>query len=390
MTKTSFHPSPGKANDARLDSKEAKAMRQLRVQEEVLSRPNPGMQSLVPLEQPVAPRVRYIGSKARIAEAIVLLFGKPIGRLVDACSGTGIVARTAAERGWAVHINDHLTCATTMSLAQLCSRGEARMHNLGGYEAAVARLNQLGPTQGFVHAEYAPTGRSRSGDERRYFTPGNAGRIDSIRLQIRDWAQEGTVNPIEAGLLTADLMSAANAVANISGTYGCFLKQFQTNALQPLRMRCRPLREKPVQVQVTNQDLLALDVSEDSTSYIDPPYTKRQYAAYYHILETIAVGDEPVVGGKTGLRPWQDKDSPFCHKRRAGQAFRDAVERLQSRRILISYSDDAHLSRDELRQAVGEHGRVKVHELGNIGRYRPNAVANQQETVGEYVLELVK
>ena len=31
--------------------------------------------------------------------------------------------------------------------------------------------------------------------------------------------------------------------------------------------------------------------------YADPPYTKRQYAAYYHILETIAAGDRPLISG---------------------------------------------------------------------------------------------
>ena len=48
-----------------------------------------------------------------------------------------------------------------------------------------------------------------------------------------------------------------------------------------------------------------------------PADTKRQYAAYYHILETIAHGDEPVVEGITGLRPWKSKASDFCYKRRA-------------------------------------------------------------------------
>lgn len=32
-------------------------------------------------------------------------------------------------------------------------------------------------------------------------------------------------------------------------------------------------------------------------AYEDPPYTKRQYGAYYHILETIAIGDEPEITG---------------------------------------------------------------------------------------------
>ena len=39
------------------------------------------------------------------------------------------------------------------------------------------------------------------------------------------------------------------------------------------------------------------------TVYLDPPYTKRQYAAYYHILETISLGDEPIVEGICGIRP---------------------------------------------------------------------------------------
>ena len=43
------------------------------------------------------------------------------------------------------------------------------------------------------------------------------------------------------------------------------------------------------------------------TVYLDPPYTKRQYAAYYHVLETLAYGDEPEVSGVTGLRPWEGK-----------------------------------------------------------------------------------
>src|ERR1041384_6856001 len=85
----SFHRSPAKGEEGGFASKEAKHMGQLRVQEQSHSGPSPDMQRLASLEQPVAPRVRYIGSKARIADAIITLFGKPQGTLVDACSGTG-------------------------------------------------------------------------------------------------------------------------------------------------------------------------------------------------------------------------------------------------------------------------------------------------------------
>ena len=41
--------------------------------------------------------------------------------------------------------------------------------------------------------------------------------------------------------------------------------------------------------------MFSLKVSPGDTVYLDPPYTKRQYASYYHIPETIAYHDEPKV-----------------------------------------------------------------------------------------------
>ena len=49
---------------------------------------------------------------------------------------------------------------------------------------------------------------------------------------------------------------------------------------------------------------------------MDPPYIKRQYAANYHILETIARGDYPVAQGKSGLRDWWDQHSKFVQRQK--------------------------------------------------------------------------
>ena len=61
--------------------------------------------------------------------------------------------------------------------------------------------------------------------------------------------------------------------------------------------------------------------------YADPPYTKRQYSAYYHILETIARNDRPEIGGKTGLRNWKEHSSRYCYRRSAGKALEELLER---------------------------------------------------------------
>ena len=125
--------------------------------------------------------------------------------------------------------------------------------------------------------------------------------------------------------------------------------------------------------------------------YYDPPYTKRQYAAYYHILETIVYGDSPTVGGVTGLRPWTHLASKFCYRRHALATIVQLIESCPAQRILLSYSDDGHVPRRTLIDAVGRLGELTVHELGSIGRYRPNKPSRTaRPTVAELLLDLHK
>jgi adenine-specific DNA-methyltransferase len=123
--------------------------------------------------------------------------------------------------------------------------------------------------------------------------------------------------------------------------------------------------------------------------YFDPPYTKRQYAAYYHILETIAMGDEPEVDGVTGLRPWKHLASDFCYRKRALGALVSLMRDCAAGRVLLSYSSEGHVARDELVAALAPLGQLTVHSLGDIGRYRPNdAAVRKADSVHEYVFEL--
>lgn len=95
---------------------------------------------------------------------------------------------------------------------------------------------------------------------------------------------------------------AVNEVANISGTYGYFLSKFSKSSESPLRL-------KPTAFQGGRTDHIVMqgyaeeiagEISAD-LCYLDPPYIKRQYAANYHILETLARGDEPNAQGKVGF-----------------------------------------------------------------------------------------
>ena len=334
--------------------------------------------------------VRYIGSKARVADSILDLARNPRdGRFVDAFSGTGAVAAAAADRGWAVTVNDALPSAVAMSIGAIVGRGNVPFEGLGGYANAVASLNSVVGRPGFLHAEYSPASVTTGVVERRYFTEDNAARIDAMRVQIDSWSRAGMLTWTERELLIADLMQAANSVANISGTYGCFLKDWSPSALQPIEVRARELPARTTDLEASVGDVFTVPTTEADTVYLDPPYTKRQYSAYYHVLETIHAGDAPEVGGVTGLRPWKDKASDFCYKTRALDALTRLVLGTRARQILLSYSDEGHVPREYLVNALSEAGQVTVHEIKTIGRYRPNAQASANAgTVNEYVIEV--
>jgi adenine-specific DNA-methyltransferase len=334
--------------------------------------------------------VRYIGSKARVAAMIAGILGPwpGSGRFIDAFCGTGSVGRRAAELGWPIVLNDHLTSSMLTAAAQVIARADVPFRSLGGYEAALQLLNQVGGIDGFVWKEYSPASRAH-GVQRQYFTEKNAARIDAVRQTIAQWRAVRLVTELEERLLIADLLAAANRVANIAGTYGCFLSYWTTNSARELLLSPRRLSPTKVHFEATCLDVFNVRAADKDTVYLDPPYTKRQYAAYYHLLETIAEGDAPVVTGITGLRPWEHKASVFCYKTRALAGLQSLIQNLPAHRVLLSYSDDAHIPLEALRRHLADLGNLTVHRLASIGRYRPNERASaHRSAVSEYLLEL--
>ena len=334
---------------------------------------------------------RYIGSKARIADDIIAYLGKPASteaRFIDGFSGTGIVAAKAADIGWTIVINDMMKNAVVMSEARLLAECDVPFIKVGGYGKALDALNALEGCEGFIWREYSPASKGLCGIERKYFTEQNAKKIDAITQKVHEWRKEGIITHKEFSLLMANIITATNNVANIAGTYGCFLSKWSAAALNSIELAASALRAEPVQYTAHNSDVFDVQSSYKDIVYLDPPYTKRQYASYYHIHETIVCGDEPVVEGTSGLRPWKDKASVFCYKLKALDALVQLITNQKAHRVLLSYSDEGHVKLDELKERLSLHGTVKVISLGSIGRYRPNKVAVENNAnVCEYLID---
>ncbi len=331
---------------------------------------------------------RYIGSKARIAEDIINYLGKGPGRFVDAFSGTGVVAECAADMGWSVHVNDMMKNAVVMSEARLVSVSDINFSHTGGYADTISYLNELKGEEGFIWEEYSPASVKKCGIERKYFSETNAMKIDAVSTTIHKWYKEKTISSKEFSLLISDLIKAVNNVANIAGTYGCFLSKWTKQSFNPLLIEKSVLREQAVDYTVSNCDVYSVPNTQNDVVYLDPPYTKRQYASYYHILETLALGDRPVVEGVSGLRPWKEKASVFCYKVKALSALLSLITGLKANRVLLSYSNEGHVILDDLVAGLSPYGEVSIIKLGEIGRYRPNRVAVEKNSeVQEYLID---
>jgi adenine-specific DNA-methyltransferase len=332
---------------------------------------------------------RYIGSKSRLIGQITSYMGPPKkgGFFVDAFCGTGVVAEAAAELGWNVRINDNLHSAVIAAGARLISQEQAAFNKLGGYAKAIAKLNAAKPVQGFIWTSYSPASFDSCGIERRYFTEENAGRIDAMRALIAGWSEAGSIDETEERLLIADLFGALNRVANIAGTFGCFLSKWTSQSQERIAVRCREIKATSVRVEATVGDVFDVPNSAQDLVYLDPPYTKRQYASYYHILETVALGDEPEVEGVAGLRPWKDRASDFCYKTRALKTLSRLVHSLKAQKVLLSYSSEGHICMKDMKIELSKIGRSTMHPLGAIGRYRPNKVASSTSSdVNEFLV----
>lgn len=320
---------------------------------------------------------RYLGNKTRLTDWIVGEISKvlPMGAsIADPMCGTASVSLALARAGYSVTAADALTFPVIHARTRLLAKEPPEFKELGGYSQALKWLESISPVEDYFFNEFGDAGSPSNGrPPRLYFSASNAAKIDGVRNEIRILAAEGKINELEHSVLLHQLILATNKVANISGTYGYFLRKLSKTALRPISFEPVNFEFTPGQHRVLHGTVEqhASSLKADAV-YLDPPYTKRQYAGNYHILETLAQEDKPEAVGDGGLRPWQNQASKFCYRRNAADAFRETLGQLDVPHIFISYSQDGQVSEDELLSICKVYGKVKLYEQP-YSRFRSNS-----------------
>lgn len=354
---------------------------------------------------------RYIGSKTKVMSEVLSQINKlcrPGQKICDLMCGTGAVSEALRDNGYRVIATDVMTYsyhhartallftspptfkAAKKFISQHGSDTDAGLPDLSPYEKTLQALQCTKPIEGYFFREFSPAGAPRNGTEPRcYFSPDNAKKIDGMRYWIKKLHESGAITDLEHSLLLHDLIMATNDVANIAGTYGHHLAKLMGRANDTIKLCPTEINQKKDpgfhEVYRGYAEELANNINCD-LCYIDPPYMKRQYAANYHILETLAREDEPEAVGVSGLRPWRDQYSNFCTKTKIRASFAKIFERMNCPHFIISYSQDGLLSIDELTELFSKFGKVKVNTFGHK-RFKSNN-SKLPPTITEYLIHV--
>jgi adenine-specific DNA-methyltransferase len=335
--------------------------------------------------------MKYIGNKFRLLPFIDRVITQeklpPKGIFCDIFTGTTNVAQFYKKKGYKLITCDIMYYSYVFQYAYIkvnyypsfskLLQNEKRIMNIKkriqsaslikedenkeNLQAVLNYLNNLPREEGFIYLNYAPTGSSTGKYQRQFFSDENAKRIDAIRTRIQFWKDNKWITDEEFFILLASLIDAADFVANISGTYGAFLKIWRSMALKSLNLLLPSLIESKFghEIYLEDANKLIRNIKCDIL-YLDPPYNTRQYAANFHILETIAKRDNPKIYGKTGLRLYDGQKSDYNIKGKCEEKFADLVKNADCEYILMSYNNEGIIREKVIREVLSEKGTLKI------------------------------
>ncbi len=357
--------------------------------------------------------IPYIGNKRKLIDLIgqaIAQTGAPAGAtFVDFFAGSGIVSRLAKKLGYRVIANDWEPYTQPLNECAIGCNTAPAFTRLGGYEQAIALLNQLPPRVDWVTQHLCPKD-DVSYDvtrDRMFYMRKNGMRIDAMRCQIQQWQHDGQIDNREAACLLAPLLYQACYTSNTSGVFKGFHNGWggQTGAAlyriaSDLTLRPAVFFDNGLDNHVTCMEAqtLAEELAQSGRTidiaYLDPPYNQHPYASNYHVLNSIMLWDKPALSPqidertKSAIRTdWRTaRRSPYNYRRQAASAYRALLSAIQARHILTSYSTEGIIPLTELIAASVERGRVSI-VMRNYKRYRVSSQRFSAKPVNtEFVL----
>jgi adenine-specific DNA-methyltransferase len=315
--------------------------------------------------------VRFIGSKNLLLKNIEYIINQNIKNwqslttFCDIFSGTTVVARYF-KKYFRIISNDLLYFSYVMQRCYIQNNLTPSFDKIKINENIINFLNKdvdikKNYDKFFIYQNYSPNSFSK----RRYLSNNNAITIDVIRKTIEDWKVNKSINDNEYYYLLSSLIESVPFVSNIAGTYGAYLKNWDKRSLKKIQLKVPEIlnnKKKNLSFNENANDLVKK--IHGDIIYLDPPYNSRQYLPNYHLLETIAKYDSPVLKGKTGIREYSKEKSLYCQKSSAEDILYDLIKKSNFSYVILSYSTDGIIKESSLDKML------KSFSKNNYRKYR--------------------
>ena len=334
-------------------------------------------------------KINYIGSKFKLLPWVKSEIKKVVGSdlsekvFCDMFAGTGIVGQTFKKEVKKIISNDLEQYSFVLNKNYI--QNHKPIKNRKKY---IDDLNNLPLIDsGFIYQNYCLG--SKSG--RQYFSDVNGKKIDAIRTKIKQWYECKEIEDDLYYFLLATLLESADKIANTASVYGAFLKHLKKSASVELVLEPANFIENKNSHQVFNKDSneLIKEISGDIL-YLDPPYNQRQYGANYHILNTIALYDDFVPTGKTGLRDYNH--SSYCKKKKVHESFEELIKNAKFKYIFLSYNNEGLMSKQDVKTIMSKYGKYSM-EIKQYLRFKATKINNRNHKTTftkEYLHILIK
>lgn len=317
--------------------------------------------------------MNYIGSKLKLAsflkEGITNVVGSDLSQKVfcDIFAGTGIVGRTFKPHVKKIISNDLEDYSYALNKNYIQNHKEIK-----NKEDFIEELNSLKLIDsGFIYNHYC----MGSGSDRQYFSDINGKKIDTMRTKLKEWRERKKIEDDLYYFLLASLLESADKVANTASVYGAFLKHVKKSAQKELVLESAyfELNDNSHEVYKSDSNELIKKITGDIL-YLDPPYNQRQYSANYHILNTIALYDEFVPKGKTGLREYNR--SSYCKKNEVAHSFEELIKNANFKYIFLSYNNEGLMSESDVKTIMLKYGKYDL-LTKEYQRFKADKTANR-------------
>lgn len=343
--------------------------------------------------------IPYMGSKKKIIPSIhKALEDLKYNSVLDMFTGTTRVAQSFRAAGKVVIAND-------LSDASQCYGSLFLEHpDPKSLQPYLDKMNKLKGKEGWFTKNYHGDKTSNQKGDGRFMQYKNTIKVDAAR----DYVEDLDVDKVTKRSLIACILFALPTVDNTTGQQQAYLKEWCDRSYKDIIFKIPGIVKGPLG-RVLNQDCFDKRWSKSDIDlvYLDPPYSKNVwYPSYYHIYDSVVKWDKPKTVGKANRRidrsqlgkkqgihdtkmysdnPWYSNDP--------STGFTKVIDSFPNSHIVISYSSDSALSKQDTLNLLSQYGNVtfysidhKTNVLGVLGKSTSgNKIITPKGVVKEYL-----